>query len=166
LRRYSNRIPMLKKIHPDQRRPAYPAALVNEAKDVLRRHHRKLRTLVRLTNSWRRRWFWRYGEASSSSTERLDRIVGASGCHCGHHSESRGLLLQKGSRPYLSTSAHSKRRRLYREPSERVEAIRVNDFSRAAAVWSIPHGVDICLRGADLFKGFVERLCPEPRSIR
>jgi hypothetical protein len=40
-----------KKIHSDQRRPAYLAARVNEAKDVLRRHHRRLRTRLHLSNA-------------------------------------------------------------------------------------------------------------------
>jgi hypothetical protein len=35
---------LVKKSYPDQRRPTYSAARVNEAKDVLRRYHRRLRT--------------------------------------------------------------------------------------------------------------------------
>jgi hypothetical protein len=64
-----------KEIHPDQRRPAYPTARVNEAKDVLRRHNRKLRTLVRLTNSWPRRWFWRVRSLSRQMIESIDVVM-------------------------------------------------------------------------------------------
>jgi hypothetical protein len=39
---------LVKKFHPDQRRPTYSAARANEAKDVLRRHHRRLQTPLHL----------------------------------------------------------------------------------------------------------------------
>jgi hypothetical protein len=68
---------LVKKIHSDQRRSAYLTASVNEAKDALRRHHRKLRTLLRLINAQPRRSFWRVRSHSRQMIESVDQTFGA-----------------------------------------------------------------------------------------
>ena len=62
---------LVKKFHPDQRRPTYSAARANEAKDVLRRHHRKLQTPLHLSNASPRGWFWRARSHSRQSSKHL-----------------------------------------------------------------------------------------------